>query len=141
MDAISATASIIALLQVSGTVVKYLSGLKDASDEIRRLILEISTLRGLLLAIKEIIAEDSVLLDLLSQHDEGLFGQIEYSLNALATKLGISSKQSGHRLVKVLRWPLQKDDVKETLLLLDRQKALLTLTLQHDQLFVFCSCL
>ncbi len=134
MDLVSAIASIATLLQLSGAVIKYLSGVKDASDDIRLLIIEISTVRGLLLAIKEVIAEDSILLELLNQRDKGLFYQIDSLLESLATKLGLGTKQSAQKWSKKLRWPLQKEDIKGMLLILERQKALLSLALQHDHM-------
>lgn len=103
--------------------------MKDASDESKRLILEISTVRGLLLTLKDVIADDSILL-------KYLFHQIESLLKSLSSKVGIGSQQSAHKLSKILRWPLQKEEAKEILCLLDRQKVLLILALQHDQMCV-----
>lgn len=51
MDPLSISASIVALLQISGAVIKLLSAVASASNEIRCLVIEISTTRSLLSSI------------------------------------------------------------------------------------------
>lgn len=50
MDGLGATASVIAVLQLASVVVKYLNGVRNASSEIGRLLLEVSAVRGTSLA-------------------------------------------------------------------------------------------
>jgi hypothetical protein len=52
MDPLSITASIIALLQLTSEVIKYLDHVKDAPKERGRLVIETSNLYGLLMNLK-----------------------------------------------------------------------------------------
>ena len=133
MDPLGATASIVTLLQLAGAVIKYLSILKDASDDIKTLVLELCTIRGLLSTIKDLITEESILHESLGGPG-GLFGQIESSLQALASKVEPTSATTAHKLVQRLRWPPRKEEVKEVLSTIERQKTLLSLALQNDQM-------
>lgn len=133
MDPLGATASIVSLLQLAGAVIKYLSTLKDASNDIKALVLELCTVRGLLSTIKDLVTEDSMLHESLSGHN-GLFSQIESSLQSLASKVEPTSTITAHSFVQKLRWPLRKEEVKDALASIERQKTLLSLALQNDQL-------
>ena len=133
MDPLGATASIVTLLQLAGAVIKYLSILKDASDDIKALVLELCTIRGLLSTIKDLIMEESILHESLGGPD-GLFSQIESSLQALALKVQPKSTTTAHKLVQKLRWPLRKEEVTDVLSSFERQKTLLGLALQSDQM-------
>ena len=132
MEPLGATASIVNLLQLAGAVIKYLSILKDASNDTKALVLELCTVRGLLSTIKDLVTEDSMLHESLSGHT-GLFSQIESSLQSLASKVEPTSTTTGHSFVQKLRWPLRKEEVKDLLSSLERQKTLLSLALQNDQ--------
>ena len=133
MEALGATASIVSLLQLAGAVIKYLSILKDTSDDIKALVLELCTIRGLLSTIKDLVTEESILHESLGGHD-GLFGQIESSLQSLASKFEPTSTTTAHKLVHKFRWPLRKEEVKDVLSSIERQKTLLSLALQNDQM-------
>ena len=133
MEPLGATASIVSLLQLAGAVIKYLSTLKDASNDIKALVLELCTVRGLLSTIKDLVTEDSMLHESLSGHN-GLFSQIEGSLQSLASKVEPTSTATGHSFVQKLRWPLRKEEVKDVLSSIERQKTLLSLALQNDQM-------
>ena len=133
MEPLGATASIVSLLQLAGAVIKYLSILKDASDDIKTLVLELCTIRGLLSTLKDLITEESILHESLGRPD-GLFSQIESSLQALALKVEPTSTTTAHKLVQKLRWPLRKEEVKDVLSSIERQKTLLSLALQNDQM-------
>ena len=133
MEPLGATASVVSLLYLAGAVIKYLSILKDASDDIKTLVLELCTIRGLLSTIKDFVTEESILHESLGGHD-GLFSQIESSLQSLASKFEPTSATTAHKLVQKLRWPLRKEEVKDVLSSIERQKTLLSLALQNDQM-------
>ena len=133
MEPLGATASVVSLLHLVGAVIKYLSALKDASDDIKHLVLELCTIRGLLSTIKDLVTEGSVFHESLGGHD-GLFSQIESLLQSLASKIEPTSTTTAHKLVQKLRWPLRKEEVKDVLLSIERQKTLLSLALQNDQM-------
>lgn len=132
MEPLGATASIATLLQLAGAVIKYLSILKNASDDIKALVLELCTIRGLLSTIKDLVTEESMLHESLGGHN-GLFSQIESSLQSLASKVEPTSKTIGHSFAQKFRWPLRKEEVKDVLSSIERQKTLLGLALQNDQ--------
>ena len=133
MDPLGATASIVTLLQLAGAVIRYLSILKDTSDDIKTLVLELCTIRGLLSTIKDLITEESILHESLDGPD-GLFSQIESSLQALASKVQPTSTTTAHKLVQKLRWPLRREEITDVLSSFERQKTLLGLALQSDQM-------
>lgn len=133
MDPFGATASIVSLLQLAGNVIKYLNGLKHSSEDIKRLVVELCTIRGLLLTVKDLVTEESVLHESLHEQD-GLFSQIESSLQLLVSMIGGSTTNTTLKLGTKLRWPLRKDDVKDVLSSIERQKTLLSLALQSDQM-------
>ena len=54
-DPLSISASIIAILQLSGTVITYLSAVKGASKDRQRLLIEVSAVRGLLSSLKDVV--------------------------------------------------------------------------------------
>lgn len=133
MDPLGAAGSIVSLLQLAGTVIKYLNGLKDASEDIKCLVVGLCTVRGLLLTMKDLVTEDSILHGSLQEQD-GIFSQIEASLQLLASKLGGSSTSTTLQIGTRIRWPLRKDEVKDILSAIERQKSLLSLALQNDQM-------
>jgi hypothetical protein len=59
MDPLSATASIIAILQLSSKVVAYLTNVRDASKERKKCAVETSTLHSLLLNLRFRLEEGS----------------------------------------------------------------------------------
>lgn len=59
MDALSVTASIIAVLQLTGDVITYLSDVKDAPKECRKCMVEVSNSNTLLLKLNLRLSESS----------------------------------------------------------------------------------
>src|SRR5271170_7609968 len=57
MDPLSVTASIIAVLQLGSTVLKYLGDVKDATRDCKSIIDEISSTRGILSALNETVGD------------------------------------------------------------------------------------
>ena len=53
MDPLSVSASIVALLQLSSTVIKYLSDVKGGPKELQRIRLEISSILSLLITLQD----------------------------------------------------------------------------------------
>lgn len=128
-DPLSISASIAALLQLTGSVVSYLNGVKSAPDEIKRLSLELCTMRGLLSMLQDDLSGlDSSSLDLLEGVD-GIFPHFESLLERMMRKF---DKDSIKRVGRLL-WPLQKEDVKDLLSSLERLKSSLSIVLQNNQ--------
>lgn len=129
MDPLSISASLIALLQLTGNVIKYLNGVRNASDQIKRLSLELCTVYGLLSTLKDVYIDLDPSLSELLDGPDGIFAQLELLLERLASRLDEKSQSSG----QLLRWPLKKGEIGELLSSLERQKSSLSLVLQNDQ--------
>ncbi|KAI9767661.1 MAG: hypothetical protein M1840_005532 [Geoglossum simile] len=130
-DPLSISASIIALLQLSATVIKYLSDVKDAPDDIKKLRAEVISTAGLLYTLKALSEAGEAWLTTIQSLNtpSGPLEQIRLSLERLAGKL-----RPAPGLKKILGWPFQKGEVKDTVCVIERQKALFGLALQNDHL-------
>jgi hypothetical protein len=130
--------SIVALLQLSGTVIKYLGSVKDAPEELSRLVLEVSITRGLLSSLQSSLQDLDQLGEQWSFTVQSLrlpLQQIRSALQGLAGKLAPRTGKLD-KAIKTLVWPFQKDEIKEILRMIERQKAILSLALQNNQLWV-----
>jgi hypothetical protein len=54
-DPLSVSASIVALLQLSATAIKFLRDMKDAPDDLRRLTIEVCSIKGLFLTLQDLV--------------------------------------------------------------------------------------
>lgn len=140
MDPISVSASIIAILQLTATVIKYLNEVKSVSEDRQMLMTEITNTTGFLYLLKS-SAEDSQVdsttlhaLSLLNASD-GL-NQFKSSLEELA--LILRPGRGVQKAAKSLAWPFLKGQIKEILVKIERQKSLFGLALQNDTLYGAC---
>ncbi|KAL8668528.1 MAG: hypothetical protein Q9168_006848 [Polycauliona sp. 1 TL-2023] len=139
MDPLSVTASIIAIVQLTSTVVGYLNDVHDAPKDRARCATEASNLYNLLTQLRYHI-EDA---DRSSPWytavralavEGGPFDQYKSALEQLQPRVGSSSgiARLGERLV----WKFSKQEVKDILSRIDRLKTLVevALTLDHFKL-------
>lgn len=142
MDGISAAASIIAVIQISGQVINlcrtYYSGVRGAKMDIQRLREEITSLQTVLTKVADLAnAPDAAKLStlgLLNQPD-GPAQQCLTELITLAAKLSPGQgkdtmKQFG---LRALKWPFSSKDVDKTITTIERHKATFNLALAADQ--------
>jgi len=140
-DPLSVTASIIAVLQLSSTVLRYLLDVKGASEERKVLIREISFTRGILSALNEIVDDVRVSDETWSATIRSLvdpdgplrvlmttFQQLETKLKGSASEAGIKTAANS------LRWPFKQSEVEKILRILQRQKSTLPLALENDHI-------
>ncbi|KAH7156643.1 hypothetical protein EDB81DRAFT_867642 [Dactylonectria macrodidyma] len=134
-DPLSITASIVAVLQLTGTVVTYLNDVKEASKDRNQILLEISNTRGLLLSLKDLAERpsfdhtwDTALSKLAIPN--GPLGQFKSALDQLARKMAPVTRT--RTVGRALCWPFQKREVEETLQTIERLKSLIMLGLQRD---------
>jgi len=130
-DPLSTTASIIAVLQLTGSVISCIKTITDASSERQRLLDEIASIHYLLFLLKD-KAEQAQRTSSLKwlEAPKGPLEQFKLTLESLASKL-----QPGEGLKKVGKafiWPFQKGDVKEILSGLERLKSAFNLALQNE---------
>lgn len=130
MDPLSITASIAAILQLASSVVSYLTAIKDASDDRRRLIAELGSITGLLYLLRDSANNSITALRSLSTPD-GPLKQLTDSLNELASKLRPASTGLS-KASKSFLWPFQKNEIKGILARIERFKTLFCLALQND---------
>lgn len=141
-DPLSLATSIVALLEVSKSVVSYLQDVKNAPTELRKLLLEIQHVQGLLEILKETVqdvktaASWSSTVQLLSRPRSPLQGlqlvlaELETTLKKAVGKRGIN------RLVAALLWPFTKKETEEISRTIARQQTLLLIALDNDHLLL-----
>ena len=141
MDPLSVTASAIAILQVSGTIISicydYRSRVKNAAKEASRIINELNGLRHVtdsLFVFLEDESERKLLrgsaLNKLAQED-GPLARCIVELKALEEKL--KPKEGWSATKAAILWPLKESDVKKVLQDIDSTKSTLQLALATDQ--------
>jgi hypothetical protein len=134
MDPISFCASLVTLIQLSKTTIKYLRGLRDAPDDLRTLMIEVSQIKGLLSELQDFSEPDEtwlVMVQSLSTPD-GPLEQYRSLLECLEQKL--ASLVGSGRARMALVWPFQKGEVKDILCAIERQKSIFGLALQNNHL-------
>lgn len=138
MDPLSISASITALLQITSTVIQYLNSVKGASEDRRRLVSELASVSGILFILQDQADgakqgdQWSSTLQSLSV-PEGPLAQFRGALERLSSKFAPPAtrlKKLGHAIV----WPFQKEEIKEILGSIERQKALFNLARQNDHM-------
>ena len=141
MDPLSVTASVIAILQISGAIITicydYRSRIKDAQKEASRIINDLNSLRHVLDSLFVLLEDESEhkpvqrsALDKLVG-DDGPLGRCLVELNVLEKKL---KPKEGWRAAKAsILWPLNNSDVKKVLQDIDSTKSTIQLALAADQ--------
>lgn len=142
MDGLSSAASVIAVIQLTGSLVElcrgYIQKVKGARDEILTLQRAITGLQGTLQDLQSLIqSKDRKALPTSSR----LVGNITdclSDLRALETRLGPGKKEKLMRKVgwRALKWPLKRTEVEEVIQNLERYKTSFLLSLQVDQRYV-----
>jgi hypothetical protein len=144
MDPLSAAASIIAVVQISGKVFQlcqtYYLEVKEARKDIQRLRGELTFLQDVLANVADLAAEDqdsanASTLGLLNQPD-GPLQQCQRDLEGLVAKLDPGDEKDGARKGKMkqfgwraLKWPFSSKDVDKLLTTIGRHKATFNLAL------------
>jgi len=137
MDGLSGAASIVAVVQIAGSVITYLIDVKDAPKECRKCAVEISNSNTLLLKLQDRLSEASsqepwyVEIQALAVKD-GPLDQYKQALQHLLVK--IQPKSKVRTIAKVLTWNFIKEDVANTLARMERLKSLVGIALQMDHL-------
>jgi hypothetical protein len=142
MDGLSSAASVVAIIQLAGSVVKlsggYIQEVKDARDEIFELQRTVADLAGVLQQLK-VLLQGPHGAKLSSSHTlNGPLTQCHLTLSSLEA---IIDPGKGKRAMKklgfrALKWPLDRIEVKKIIENLERYKSSFTLSLAIDQTFV-----
>ncbi|KAG8525235.1 uncharacterized protein KY384_008879 [Bacidia gigantensis] len=133
-EILGAVSSIATLIELSFKVSRYLVSVKDGSKDRDRLRQELSSIAGLLFFMKDqatlaLAGEDPAISSTLEvlMGPQGPIAQFQQSLDILESKL------AGGKIGKAIIWPFRKDEVKDILARLERQKSLFVLAQQNDQ--------
>ncbi|KAI0098079.1 hypothetical protein GGR51DRAFT_539157 [Nemania sp. FL0031] len=135
MDPLSTTASVIAVLQLTTVVVRYLNDAKGASKDQKKCAIEASNLLALLTKLKCYLEEASPTDHLhirareLSVRD-GVLEQYKAVLELLVDK--VVPKAGSNKVVTSLLWPFNKKQTEELLGTMERLKSLLLVDFQID---------
>ncbi|KAJ4051592.1 hypothetical protein NW758_003932 [Fusarium oxysporum] len=135
MDPLSTTASIIATIQLSSEVVKYVNAAAGATNQRKRLREEVRTCEYILQQLKD-GADDSEegkawsrTIEAL-QGPKGPLGRLDVTLQTIQAKL--LSKEGHKKVLETLKWPFTEREVEKILAAIEREKSLLWLALEND---------
>ena len=137
MDPLSTSASIVTLIQLSSTVINYLSNVRNGPKELQQLRSETSSVLSILIVFQnqaDRMKPDASFSSTLRSLNvpRGPFEQIRTALERL--NLILAPTEGWKKLGKVLKWPLEKEETHEILNTIERQKALFSLAQQNDHI-------
>jgi hypothetical protein len=142
MDPLSCAASIIAVIQLTGSIAGicggYISKVKNAPKDILDLQMEISSLGGVLELLDKLLRgpNGKKLTTLQELSDQA--AKCSSILKILSDKINPETTQSSVRRwgLRAFKWPLTRTEVDEAIRQLERYKSLFSLALQVDQVYV-----
>lgn len=136
-DPLSVAASITALLGLTTSLVEYINGTINASEDKKKLSAEIHDTAVILATLQDLIQSHSQE-DLLSEAGNlQALARILVSLEKALLPLKARLNNDGRLKLKgILAWPFHEKEVRETLAAAERHKMLLSLSLQDIQLCV-----
>lgn len=136
-EVLSVAASIIAVLQLTGTVASlgygYIGGVKRASKDLGELLKELGSLTSVLITLKDYVDANpcSPALQKLGGQDGPIHGCFR-ELEILQTKLEPRDGFKG--IVDNLKWPLKDTETAQFISRIERHKSLFMLALTVDQM-------
>ncbi|KAI9683378.1 MAG: hypothetical protein M1829_005450 [Trizodia sp. TS-e1964] len=136
MDPLSTTASIVAVLQIADTVIRYLKSVKDAQGDCRKILSEVVSITGVIHIIENDIKANANSGDrfgktlLCLNAPNGPLKQLKATLENLEIKL--APAHGFKKVQKALVWPFEKGEIKEILERIHRLQTLFNLALDND---------
>ncbi len=137
MDPLSITASVIAVLQLTGEVIKYLSDVADAPKECQECTIEASNLHNLLINLRYRLEQgqtgDPWFTAIRTLNVEnGPLDQYKQALEQLRSK--VDANNGAQKMKTRLVWRFSKAEVTGILAKMDRLKTLVSIALEMDHL-------
>ena len=135
MEALGASASIIAVLQLSSIIVKYISSASGATKERKPLRQELRACESILQQLKD-DADDSEEGKAWSETIKALeapgapLGRLSVILSNVGAKL--QPKQGMKKVLAGLEWPFNEKEIKEVFVAIEHEKSLLELALTNN---------
>lgn len=142
MDPLTISASVITIVQMTGTLVSYLNDVKNAPEDRKAYVIEASNLYALLVRLRfriddERNSDSSWWRQIQALAiDGGLLGQFQRDLELLTTK--ISSKHHLTDLSARMTWHSVKKDVAKTFSRIERLKSDLVIAMGVNIMWVSC---
>jgi hypothetical protein len=136
MDGLSAAASIIAVVQLTGTVLSYLKAVHDAGKDCESYFQEAPGLCGLLTTLQIHILggrNSEPWFNAVRTLEHGPLDQYKAALKQFVSKVSPGEGRR-ERLAQRLTWAFVKDDIKDLLGKTERLKSLVQIALQMDHL-------
>ena len=137
MDPLSISASIIAVIQLTGKVIEYVNAVQDAPKERANVAIEISNLFNLLVTIRYRLEEGRsnepwyAAIKSLGVRN-GPLDQYKYALEELQRKIVHGSMTN--RIGQALVWKFGKEEVKSLLSRIESLKSVIHIALEMDHL-------
>lgn len=139
MDPLSVTGSVIAILQLTNSVLGYLNDIKDTPKECQQCTIEASNLQSLLINLRYRLEQAQEQPDdpwytavQASNVGNGPLDQYKQALEQLTTKVDVNNGVK--KLKKRLIWKFSKVEVAEIVGRIERLKSLVSLALGEDYL-------
>ena len=139
MDPLSITASVIAIVQLTGTIIQYLSDVENAPKECQKCTIEASNLLNLLVNVRYRLEQGEpsdpcfTAVRALAVTN-GPLDQYKHALEQLQSK--VAPADGIHKIKRALVWKFSKPEVADILARMERLKSLIGLTLEMDHLWV-----
>jgi len=140
MDPLSISVSIITLLQATDSVFKYVQDVIGAKEERTKIFQEVTTIRHFLLVLQNKVPDpaqpgDKWFKTLKSfKEPHGPLEQLQVSLDRLVLMLKSAKAQKRFGNLS-WTWHFKKEEVKEILANVERQKNCIALALENDHMF------
>ena len=135
----SLSASIITILQLTGTVAQHLTTVRNAGEDRDTLLLELCNVTATLSMLEEQASQaqqgdvwSSGLLSL--DKPNGPIEQFKTALERLEHKLAPPEGWSS-KVVKAIAWPILKKEIKELLNVIERHKTFFNLVRQNEHMY------
>jgi hypothetical protein len=137
MDGLSAAASIIAVLQLTGAVIGYLNDVKDAPKECQQCTIEASNIQNLLINLRYRLeqgqAGDPWFTAVRALNIEnGPLDQYKQALEQLRSR--VETQDGVQKVKRRLLWKFNKEEVASILARMERLNSLVNIALEMDHL-------
>ncbi len=137
-EGLGVAASVMTVLQLTQSVIKYIANIKDAPNECRKLLVDFTYIEGLLEILKDTtqdadsVAEWDQTIHVLKSSSSPI-ETLKIMLEPFVTKLQEEASKTGiQRMVSSLLWPLTKKKTEEMATAIERQKLLLDIVISND---------
>jgi hypothetical protein len=137
-DPLSISASIIAILQLTASIIRYFKDAKEAREDCRKALVEFAAIHELLHLLNESLDRPFAHRDK-KCHD--LMQSLRVPLNEfrlLAENLEAKLKPTTElkKVGRALVWHFEKNEIKQLLSEIERYKLLFSLALQNDHMYI-----